>query len=377
MSMRTSTNGTPVDPMHGPSGTDVRACFTSSSFNGVGAGRSVRSLPCAGMAVNVDMAPMLKRKQQSSQPATRTLYPSHRMLPPIRREDTPTSLGLAEGHVYNGHDPHLCDGPWTRATERMCYGVKARTEMALRIAKMRGHAGAVEKLMKLFDPYPELDLHFANGFAHPQLVAYTDVAPHDPQLMHWGLIPAWVKDLEQADELWDRTLIARGETMFEKPAFKRSARHQRCLIFVDGFYEHHHFGKRTYPYFIHFKDRPQFALAGLWERWTDKTTGAERLTFSIVTTEPNDLMQRIHNNPNVKGARMPVILTEEEEDLWLAPVNSSADETALKALIKPYPTDAMAAHPVAPLLGKEGRGNAEGASDEFFYPELVLADPLA
>lgn len=33
---------------------------------------------------------------------------------------------------------------------------------------------------------------------------------------------------------------------------------------------------------------------------------------------------------------MPVILTEAEEDKWLAPMNSNADVDALMALVRPY-----------------------------------------
>ncbi|MBK6883688.1 MAG: SOS response-associated peptidase [Flavobacteriales bacterium] len=265
----------------------------------------------------------------------------------------------------------------------MCYGVKARTEMALRIAKSRGNSGAAEKLSQLLDPFPEFDLHFGNGFDHPTLVVYTDASPRDPQLSIWGLVPAWVKDDVQRKKLWNQTLNARGETIFEKPAFRSAAAGKRCLVHVEGFYEHHHFGKRAYPYFIHLKDRPQFALAGLWEEWKDRNTGEVMHTFSIVTTKGNHLLQRIHNKPGSNsegqpnGARMPVILTEEEEEHWLSPINCPADEETIKALIRPYPTDAMVAHPVRPLLGKEGMGNREGASDPFAYPELALADPLA
>lgn len=259
----------------------------------------------------------------------------------------------------------------------MCYGVKARTEMALRIAKSRGDKESAEKLTQLLNPFPDLDLHYANAFTHPRLVVYTDAAPRDPQLSLWGLVPAWVKDDAQRKQLWNQTLNARGESIFEKPAFRSSARTKRCIVHVEGFYEHHHFGKKTYPYFIHLKDRPHFALAALWEQWKDKESGELLHTFSIVTTEGNDLLKRIHNNPKLEGPRMPVILTETEEELWLSPINSPADEEALKTLIKPYPAEAMAAHPVRPLLGKEGTGNAEGASDPFEYPELVLADPLA
>jgi len=259
----------------------------------------------------------------------------------------------------------------------MCYGVKARTEMALRIAKSRGHGDAVEKLTKLLHPFPDFDLHYANGFTHPRLVVYTDAAPHDPLLSTWGLIPSWVKDSAQRDHLWNQTLNARGGTIFEKPAFRSSARNKRCIVHVEGFYEHHHFGKQTYPYFIHLKHRPQFALAALWEEWKDKTSGALVHSFTIVTTEANDLLRRIHNNPKLDGPRMPVILTEEEEDLWLAPLNNAADEDAIKRLIRPFPAEAMMAHTVRPLLGKAGSGNTTLASEEFQYPELLLADPLA
>lgn len=258
----------------------------------------------------------------------------------------------------------------------MCYGVKARTEMSLRIAKSRGNKDALEKLTRLLNPFPEFDLFFANAFTHPKLVVYTDAAPHDPQLALWGLVPSWTKGMEQAQKLWNQTLNARGETIFEKPAFRVSAKKKRCIVHVEGFYEHHHFGKKTYPYFIHLKDRPYFALAALWEEWKDKVSGEALRTFAIVTSEGNDLMTRLHNNPKLEGPRMPVILTEEEEAAWLAPMETEADEAAIKALIRPYPADAMVAYSVRTLLGKDGVGNSETASVPFEYPELALADPL-
>ena len=259
----------------------------------------------------------------------------------------------------------------------MCYGVKARTEMSLRIAKSRGTKEAADKLTRLLNPFPELDLHYANAFTHPRMVLYTDAEPHDPQLALWGLVPAWVKDADQQRAIWNQTLNARGESIFEKPAFRNSARGRRAIVHVEGFYEHHHFGKKAYPYFIHLKDRPHFALAALWDIWKDPDSGTSMLTFSIVTCEGNELLQRIHNNPKLEGPRMPVILTEEEEAQWLAPVHNRSDEEAIMRLIKPYPNEAMAAYSVRPLLGKEGLGNSPVASDAFEYPELILADPLA
>ncbi len=259
----------------------------------------------------------------------------------------------------------------------MCYGVKARTEMSLRIAKSRGDRSAVEKLTALLNPYPELDLHFANGFAHPSLVVYTSDAPREPQLTTWGLVPSWVKSNAQKEQLWNQTLNARAETIFEKAAFRQAARERRCIVHVEGYFEHHHFGKRTYPYFINLHDREHFALAGLWEEWKDPANGGLLRTFSIVTTSGNDLMRRIHNNPKLDGPRMPVILTEADEAVWLAPWRGESDTDLLLSLCKPYPAEGMLAHPVRPLLGADGTGNSERASEPFEYPELALADPLA
>lgn len=292
---------------------------------------------------------------------------------PLAAEGTHLRFPFIRGYVFHSAVPF----PSNYELCTMCYGVKARTEMSLRIAKSRGNTVAAERLAQLLNPFPEFDHHFANGFDHPQMVVYTDAAPREPQLSMWGLVPSWVKDDAQRKQLWNQTLLARGETMFDKPAFRTSAKSKRAIVHVEGFYEHHHFGKRTYPYFIHLRDRDHFALAALWEQWKHQESGELLHTCSIVTTEADELMRRIHNNPKANGPRMPLILTEEEEDQWLAPIGSPADETAIKALIKPYPADALLAHPVRPLLGKAGAGNSPAASDVFEYPELLLADPLA
>jgi putative SOS response-associated peptidase YedK len=44
-----------------------------------------------------------------------------------------------------------------------------------------------------------------------------------------------------------------------------------------------------------------FAFAGLWERWKGKASGQALETYTVITTDPNELMEPIHN-------RMPVIL---------------------------------------------------------------------
>jgi putative SOS response-associated peptidase YedK len=44
-----------------------------------------------------------------------------------------------------------------------------------------------------------------------------------------------------------------------------------------------------------------FAIAGLWEEFSDTTAGELVRTFAIATCEPNDLMATVHD-------RMPVLL---------------------------------------------------------------------
>jgi len=154
----------------------------------------------------------------------------------------------------------------------------------------------------------------------------------------WGLIPMWAKD----PSIGNRLINARGETLAEKPSFRGSYRHKRCLILTDGFYEWKSLaGKKTKtPYFIHMHKRKPFAFAGLWDHW-ESPDGSSIKTCTIITTTPNELMESIHD-------RMPVIIHPRDYNKWL----DSAPQTPenLQPLIKPYPAEAMSAYPVSTLV---------------------------
>jgi len=257
----------------------------------------------------------------------------------------------------------------------MCYGVKARTEMALSIARSRGDSAAVGRLQRLLQPTGVVDHWFANAFDHPELVLYTDRSPNEPRLLSWGLVPAWFKADGELARFRKQTLNARGETMFDKPAFRSAAEQRRAILFVEGYYEHYHLGGKAYPFFIHLKGGAPFALAALWEEWVHPS-GGTLSTFSIVTTEANALMARIHNKPGPTGPRMPVVLGEREQEVWLSPVRGPGDRETLSGLVKPWPADGMEAYAVRPLLGKSAWGDRAGASDPCEYPELLLGGPM-
>ena len=151
-----------------------------------------------------------------------------------------------------------------------------------------------------------------NGFTHPKNPIITNKDSQTIQLFNWGLIPHWAKD----STIRKNTLNARIETIYEKPSFRDAAKN-RCLVLVDGFYEWQWLddkGKKKQKYLITLPDDEAFAFAGLWNEWTDKATGEIIKTYTILTTEANQLMQEIHNSQK----RMPVILPKNNEMEWLA-----------------------------------------------------------
>lgn len=154
--------------------------------------------------------------------------------------------------------------------------------------------------------------------------------------MMFGLIPHWAKD----PKIGVQCLNARAETVAEKPAFRDAFKSRRCLVLTDGFYEWLREGKNRIPYRVMMKNHKPYAMAGLWDRWK-RSDGREFETFSIVTTEPNDLIKTIHD-------RMPVILSKEDEDLWLAPYVKEAK--TLQPLLKSFPAESMEMVPVSSMV---------------------------
>ena len=257
--------------------------------------------------------------------------------------------------------------PTTSKTSIMCYDVKAQLDSQLKRAMRDADEHAIREIKEKLVRETDLPLFHVTGFQHPKMFIYTNESPNYPVVSQWGLVPFWAKD--KAD-IWNKTLNARGETIFEKNSFKKSAKDQRCIICIDGFYEHHHHGKDTIPYYISRKDRLPISLAGLWTERTDPTTGEVLNTFSIVTTEGNPMMAEIHNNPKLKGPRMPVILPDELEDAWLEPYRDELDQQKLEELLQPYPEAELEAHTVGRLRGKNAVGNRPEATDHIEYGDV-------
>jgi putative SOS response-associated peptidase YedK len=168
------------------------------------------------------------------------------------------------------------------------------------------------------------------------------------------------------------TLNARGEDIFKKPSFRNAAKHKRCLVLIDGFFEYHWFKDKSFPYYVKMADYKPMLLAGLWETWKYPRENIIRNTFSIVTTAANPLMAQIHNKPKAsEGPRMPVIIPEGKERAWLKSINSPLDHQSIEEIIQPYDEDELEAYTVPRLQGKAGIGNVPDAIEKYNYMELM------
>lgn len=196
--------------------------------------------------------------------------------------------------------------------------------------------GATIRVAQAFDVpnWPEMPPRYniAPGQDIAAVIWNREAAHREVRSPRWGLVPFWAKE----GGMGHRLINARAETVATKPAFRKPFRERRCLVPADGFYEWERQGRRKRPWHIRMRDGRPFAFAGLWDRW-QPTEGAPVETVTIVTTEPNALVGRIHD-------RMPVILPSMEYGLWLDP--AVQDIERLHALLRPYPEDEMLAYPV-------------------------------
>jgi len=162
-----------------------------------------------------------------------------------------------------------------------------------------------------------------NAAPSQALPIITNAAPGQIQRVSWGLVPSWSRDPASGP----KPINARAETLAEKPSFRQLLARRRCLVLADSFYEWQATERGKIPHRILLKSEQPFAFAGLWDEWLDRATGELRPTFTIITTEPNELMASLHN-------RMPVILPgPEAERAWLADDLAPA---AHQQLLVPY-----------------------------------------
>jgi putative SOS response-associated peptidase YedK len=241
----------------------------------------------------------------------------------------------------------------------MCYNVS--------LIRKRGY---LEKRFDARFAEPELyrPIYHASAFTTPMWPVICDKDAGEIRFLQWGLIPSWVKDEASAEKLRFKTFNARSETIFEKPSFRGVILKKRCLILVDGFFEWHEHKGRKYPHYIRLTSGEAFALAGIWDSWLNRATGEILSTFSIITTEANPLLEKIHNTKK----RMPVVLPSDKEKAWL---EADLERDEIASLLVPLDERAMEAWPVSKLITTRGADkNVPDVIERFDYDELDTAD---
>lgn len=206
--------------------------------------------------------------------------------------------------------------------------------------------------------------YHVGAFENIKLPVITNRDPSQVQLFTWGLIPFWVHDEKTASEFKDKTVNARAETLFEKPAFRSSAGTKHCLVIADGFFEWRYYNGKNYPYYIKLKDQHVFSMAGLWDHWVNTRNGQEIYSYTIITTEANPLLAMIHN----KKKRMPAILDKKDERKWISK-SLTHDETL--ALLQPYDENRMIAYTISKFITTQDKDvNVPEVVEPFHYDAL-------
>ena len=140
--------------------------------------------------------------------------------------------------------------------------------------------------------------------ANPDVVALQFGLDSPPEfLSRYNIAPATdilvIRDQKAGRARWGlrgRFVNLRAETVAAK--FRKSA---HCLVPASGFYEWQAQGRRKQPYYFFPENEALFGMAALWERDT----------CSLITTEPNAVVRKVHD-------RMPLIVPRGSYAAWLA-----------------------------------------------------------
>ncbi len=224
-----------------------------------------------------------------------------------------------------------------------------------------------EELARLFHARPAAEIAGDRFNVAPTDEVAAVVEHHGERIVdafRWGLVPFFAKSAKEGARL----INARAETVETSPLFRTAFARHRCIIPADAFYEWRRerdpaTGKtiRSEPFAVRRTDGEPLALAGLWSSWRDPETATRLYTCSILTTDPNELVGRIHN-------RMPVILDSADWDAWLAE-GTPADQ--LRSLMHPAPVEPLDAYAVSPAVN-----NVRNDGPELLDPLTRWSDGL-
>ena len=150
------------------------------------------------------------------------------------------------------------------------------------------------------------------------------------ELAQFGLVPRWAQDAVKARALSRGTYNARSETAASKPSFGAPWRERQwALVPMQSFFEPcweetDGTAGRPIRWKIARADGEPFAVAGLWERWSDVANGQPLASFSLLTinADGHALLGRMHRPGDEK--RMLVVVPPTHYTRWLHATTADA-----------------------------------------------------
>ncbi|OEK07331.1 hypothetical protein A8C32_18005 [Flavivirga aquatica] len=124
----------------------------------------------------------------------------------------------------------------------------------------------------------------------------------------WGILPETYQDDWQYFQNVQNTLNLSFETINENEKYRNALANRRCLVIVTGFFTYYLHDGDLYPYYVHQKSHTPFAIAGIFNQLDDGF-----ITCSLIVSKANPFIKKINNSDNL----MPVVLDENNQDLWL------------------------------------------------------------
>jgi putative SOS response-associated peptidase YedK len=198
---------------------------------------------------------------------------------------------------------------------------------------------------------PDWDFNVAPTTFQPVIRQSRDTGRRELVLMRWGMVPHFTKQL--ADVKGISTINAKADGIEKSPTWRVSFLRRRCLVPADGFYEWKRLDEKTrQPFAVRLSNEAPFAFAGLWDAWK-APDGSWLQSYSIITTDANELISGIHN-------RMPVILNPQDYERWL----DREDQRPPTDLLRPYDADKMVAAPCNPKVGNVKNNGPEMLNNE-------------
>jgi putative SOS response-associated peptidase YedK len=247
----------------------------------------------------------------------------------------------------------------------MSYDISHSTKNAKQYAKRYGNTDMWENVLE--DSIPT---YHVSGMHEPDLPVILNEDPENVNFLHWAFMP-----FEFAPQIKGKpmnTLHARDNRIFtEKSIYRDAAETRRCLVMLDGFFDHYKKDDLTFPHYVQLKTKEPIMVAGLWQTFTNPKDEVETNTVTLVTGPANKEVAWVQNEtPYSPESRMMFIVDKKDDETWL-----HGDTEEAKALIKPFPDGLLDYYPCQPLktvkkLHRLYLGNVPALLERKRYKEL-------